>query len=424
MNQLDPSSQKQKWTNSVNASKTTQCQDQPTSTALAGIKVLDLSRFIAGPHCGMLLGDLGADVIKIETVGKGENTRTFSPQLDGESIYTMVFNRNKRSLTLNFRDAEGQDILRDLVAKADVVIENFVPGTLEKMGCGWETVSKINPRLIMTRISGFGSTGPYSNRPCFDVVAQAMTGLMDITGSDDGSPMMAGTFVVDYATALYAAVGTLAAVHHRERTGQGQVVEATLLSSAMSMLMTAIPDQLLFGRTMTRMGNRDRFNAPGNTFRTSEGHWILVITVGDEKFRELANCMGRLDLLDDPLFSTNAARMKNVDAIEGIVQAWASNRTTAEILPLLESRGIPCTKVATVADLVKDPHVIARKQILELPQASGPVPVQGFAIALGETPMNLRYPCPSVGEHCSEVLTEWLGLDEERIASLRERRIV
>jgi len=310
------------------------------------------------------------------------------------------------------------------MAKADVVIENFVPGTLEKMGCGWDTISKINPRLIMTRISGFGSTGPYSNRPCFDVVAQAMTGLMDITGLGDGPPMMAGTFIVDYATALYAAVGTLAAVHHRERTGQGQVVEATLLSSAMSMLMTAIPDQLLFGRTMTRMGNRDRFNAPGNTFRTSEGHWILVITVGDEKFRELANCMGRLDLLDDPLFSTNAARMKNVDAIEGIVQAWASNRTTAEILPLLESRGIPCTKVATVADLVKDPHVIARKQILELPQASGPVPVQGFAIELGETPMNLRYPCPSIGEHCSEVLTEWLGLDEERIASLRERRIV
>jgi crotonobetainyl-CoA:carnitine CoA-transferase CaiB-like acyl-CoA transferase len=236
--------------------------------------------------------------------------------------------------------------------------------------------------------------------------------------------MMAGTFIVDYATALYAAVGTLAAVHHRERSGLGQVVEATLLGSAMSMLMTAIPDQMLFGRTMARMGNRDRFNAPGNTFRTSEGHWILVITVGDEKFRELADCMGRLDLLDDPMFSTNAARMKNVDAIEGIVQAWTSTRTATELLPLLESRGIPCTKVATVADLVKDPHVIARQQIIELPQASGSVPVQGFAIDLGETPMSLRYPCPSIGEHCGEVLTEWLGLNEEGVASLKKRRVV
>jgi crotonobetainyl-CoA:carnitine CoA-transferase CaiB-like acyl-CoA transferase len=392
--------------------------------SLAGVKVLDLSRFIAGPYCAMLLGDLGADVVKVESVGKGENSRIFEPQFGGESLYTVVFNRNKRSLTLNFRSPQGQELLRGLIAKTDIVVENFVPGTLEKMGCGWETLSKINPRLIMTRISGFGSTGPYSSRPCFDVIAQAMSGLMDITGPADGPPTTAGTFVVDYATALYASIGTMAALHHREKTGEGQLVEATLLGSAMSMLMTAIPDQLLFGRTMARNGSRDRFNAPGNTFRTADGHWILLLTVGDDKFRALAECMHRTDLLENPMFSTNLARMQNVDAIEGIVQAWTSKHQAGDVLSLLEANGIPCTKVATIADLVENPHVLAREHILNLPQAGGTIPVQGFALELGQTPMALRHPAPSVGQHSDEVLNEWLDIGAGDLEALKRNKTI
>lgn len=392
--------------------------------ALSGIRVLDLSRFIAGPYCAMLLGDLGADVVKVEAVGKGESSRGFEPKYRGESLYTAVFNRNKRSLTLDFRSSDGQALLRRLIAKADVVVENFVPGTLEKMGCGWEALRAGHPRLIMTRISGFGSSGPYSTRPCFDVIAQATTGLMDLTGAPEGPPTTAGTFVVDYSTALYATIGTLAAVQHRERTGEGQLVEATLLSSAMSMLVTAIPDQLLFGRTATRSGNRDRFNAPVNTFRTSEGDWIMLVVVGDQKFRGLAECMDRPELADDPKFSTNAARMENVVPIEAIVQEWTGRHTADELLSALESKGIPCAKVATVADLVEHPQVRERRMILDLPQGAGRIPVAGFAIDLERSPMTLTRGCPSMGEHTNAVLSDWLNLADADIAALKRRNTV
>ncbi|RKP57745.1 CaiB/BaiF CoA transferase family protein [Pararobbsia silviterrae] len=392
--------------------------------SLAGLKVLDLSRFIAGPYCAMLLGDLGADVIKVETPGKGENTRSFDPQVGGESLYTIVFNRNKRGMTLNFRSPEGQAVLRELIAKADIVIENFVPGTLEKMGCGWDAMHALNPRLIMTRISGFKSTGPYAHRPCFDVIAQAMSGLMDLTGHPDGPPTAAGTFVVDYSTAMYATIGTLAALQHRERTGEGQLVEATLLSSALSMLVTAIPDQLLSGHTTTRNGTRDRFNAPGNTFKTADGAWILLLAVGDDKFNALAACMDRDDLLEDPNFSTNAQRMRHVPEIEAIVQDWVGRYTVEQILPKLEASGIPSAKVATIADVVQDRNVIESELIVQLDQKGGQVPVQGFAIDMNATPPAIRHPAPSVGEHTDEVLREWLGMRADVADALRAKKAI
>ena len=219
--------------------------ESPAMGALDGVRVVDLSRFIAGPYCAMLLGDMGADVIKVEPPGRGENSRGFGPFVEGESLYTMVFNRNKRSLTLDLRTEQGKDVLRGLLQKADVLIENFVPGTLEKMGLDWDTLKALNPRLVVTRISGFGQDGPLARKPCFDVIAQTMSGLMDITGEADGRPTMAGTYVVDYSTGLYATIGTLGALQARSRTGAGQVVDVALLDSAMSMLMTAIPEQML-----------------------------------------------------------------------------------------------------------------------------------------------------------------------------------
>jgi crotonobetainyl-CoA:carnitine CoA-transferase CaiB-like acyl-CoA transferase len=283
--------------------------------ALAGLKVLDLSRFIAGPHCAMILGDLGASVVKVERVQGGDEVRALQPQVGGDSLYFQVFNRNKRSLTLNFRDPGAQDLLRRLIDQADVLIENFRPGTMEKMGLGWPEVHALNPRLVMARISGFGQQGPRSGEPCFDAIAQASSGLMSLTGSPKGPPMVAGTFLVDYSTALYATIGVLSALQHRNASGEGQLVDLSLLGSGISLLLTAIPEQAALGRTMSRVGNRDRYSAPAQTFKTRDGRWVYLLAGNDAHFPRLCKIMQRADLLADQRFATIPARMANVDAI-------------------------------------------------------------------------------------------------------------
>jgi crotonobetainyl-CoA:carnitine CoA-transferase CaiB-like acyl-CoA transferase len=397
----------------------------PQAGPLDGIRVLDVSRYIAGPYCAMLLGDMGADVIKVEPPGRGENSRAFGPFVEGESLYTMVFNRNKRSLTLDLRSERGKEVFKELLGKADVLVENFVPGTLEKMGFGWDTLRGINPRLIVTRISGFGQTGPLSRKPCFDVIAQTMSGLMDITGEAGGRPTMAGTYVVDYSTGLYATIGTLGALQARHRTGTGQVVDVALLDSALSMLMTAIPEQMLLGRTMTRRGNRDRYGAPANTFPTSDGAWVHLATAGEPMFRALMQTMGRPGLADDPRFRDNDARMANVEALEALIAAWTATLSAAQLLDALQVIGVPSAKVARVSDLVENPQLAHRGQILamEHPKA-GTVPMQGFSVQFGESPMRLERAPPTLGQHTEDVLAEWLALETERIAELRENGVV
>jgi crotonobetainyl-CoA:carnitine CoA-transferase CaiB-like acyl-CoA transferase len=409
--------------------------DEPVSTAvsqtalsaasLSGIKVLDLSRFIAGPYCAMLLGDLGADVIKVESRSSGDNTRAFEPKIAGESLYTIVFNRNKRSMTLDFRNREAQDLLRELIAKADVVVENFVPGTLEKMGCGWEVMHKANPRLVMVRISGFGQSGPYAERPCFDVIAQAMSGIMEMTGAPDAGPTMVGTYMVDYSTALYATVGTLAALQARERSGRGQMVDVSLLDSAISFHCTAIAECQLTGVNKSRNGNRDRYSAPGNTFRTKDNDWVHLVAAGEQKFESFAAAMERPDLPRDPRFSTNSARLKNADDLEPIVAAWVAELSTEETLGRLNKAGIPNAKIARLDDVIANPQLQHRKQIIEMDHPiAGKIPMQGFTVGLSETPMCLRRASPVLGEHTAEVLSQWIDADEKRLSDLRNRKII
>ena len=394
----------------------------PKAGALEDLRVVDLSRYIAGPYCAMLLGDMGADVVKVEPRERGENSRAFGPFVEGESLYTMVFNRNKRSLTLDLRSEQGKELLRDLLRKADVLVENFVPGTLEKMGFGWDTLKALNPRLIVTRISGFGQTGPLSGKPCFDVIAQTMSGLMDITGDPGERPTMAGTYVVDYSTGLYATIGTLGALQARERSGTGQVVDVALLDSALSMLMTAIPEQILLGRTMTRRGNRDRYGAPANTFPTHDGAWVHLAVAGEPMFQALAKAMGHADLAGDSRFQNNAARMENVEELEKFISDWTSKLSTAELLDELQAIGVPSAKVASVSDLVDDEHLAHRGQILNMDHSTaGKVPMQGFSVQFGDSPMRLRHPPPVLGEQTQAILTEWLDMSPERIARLRER---
>lgn len=392
----------------------------PAAGALEGVRVVDLSRFIAGPYCAMLLGDMGADVVKVEPPGRGEHSRGFGPFVEGESLYTMVFNRNKRSLTLDLRSERGKQVLRGLLGKADVLVENFVPGTLEKMGFDWPALRALNPRLIVTRISGFGQSGPLSRQPCFDVIAQTMSGLMEITGDPEGRPTMAGTYVVDYSTGLYATIGTLGALQARNRTGAGQVVDVALLDSALSMLMTAIPEHLLLGRTMTRRGNRDRYGAPANTFPTADGAWVHLASAGEAMFRSLAQTMGRPEMATDPRFIDNEARMRNVEVLEQIITGWTRKLTAEALLRELQAIGIPSAKVAGVSDLVGHPHLAHRGQILNMehPRA-GTVPMQGFSVGFGDSPMQLRHPPPMLGEHTGTVLQEWLAMDAQEIAALR-----
>jgi crotonobetainyl-CoA:carnitine CoA-transferase CaiB-like acyl-CoA transferase len=395
------------------------------AASLAGTKVLDLSRFIAGPYCAMLLGDLGADVIKVESRSSGDNTRAFEPKVAGESLYTMVFNRNKRSMTLDFRNPEAQDLLRELIAKADIVVENFVPGTLEKMGCGWEVMHKANPRLIMVRISGFGQSGPYAERPCFDVIAQAMSGIMEMTGAPDAGPTMVGTYIVDYSTALYATIGTLAALQARERSGRGQMVDVSLLDSAISFHCTSIAERQLTGVNRTRNGNRDRYSAPGNTFRTRDSDWIHLAVAGDQKFESFAALMERPDLPRDPRFATNSARLNNADDLEPIVAAWVATLSTEDILDRLSKAGIPNAKVAKLDDVVANPQLRHRKQIIEMDHpVAGKIPMQGFTVGLSETPMCLRHPSPVLGQHTAEVLSQWIDADEKRLSDLRDREVI
>ncbi|HVY07707.1 MAG TPA: CoA transferase [Burkholderiales bacterium] len=388
--------------------------------ALDGIKVVDLSRFIAGPYCAMLLGDMGADVVKVEPPGRGEMSRTFAPFIEGESLYTMVFNRNKRSVTLDLRSDAGKEVLRSLLEKADVLVENFVPGTLEKMGLDEATLKALNPRLIVTRISGFGQSGPLSRKPCFDVIAQTMSGIMEITGEPDGRPTMAGTYVVDYSTGLYATIGTLGALQARERTGVGQVVDVALLDSAMSMLMTAIPEQMLLGRAMTRRGNRDRYGAPANTFPTRDGAWVHLVTTGEPMFQALAKAMGRAEIAQEARFRDNTARMENVDELEKLITAWTMTLTAEELLQALHAIGVPSAKVASVSDLVAHPHLAHRGQILNMehPKA-GTIPMQGFSVRFGDSPMQLRHPPPMLGEHTNAVLDEWLAMTPDQVDKLR-----
>lgn len=395
------------------------------ASSLSGIKVLDLSRFIAGPHCAMLLGDLGADVVKVERTRAGDDTRSLGPYIAGESIYFMMFNRNKRSLTLNFRNPEAQDLLRRLVLEADVLVENFRPGTMEKMGCGWEDLRKINPRLVMARLSGFGQENSLAAEPCFDGIAQAITGFMDLTGDPKGGPMMAGTFLVDYATALHATIGILAALNHRNNTGEGQVVDVSLIGGATSMLMTAIPEYLVNGRRMTRAGNRDRYAAPANTFKAKDGVWLHMVAGNNAHFPRFARMIGKPELLDDPRFSTLEQRMENVDAIEAIAAEWIGARSADEVLAALRVAELPSARIRTIEEVANDPYMREAGHIVDVvhPRA-GVVPMQGPPVGLGTTPTAVRRPPPVLGEHVSEVLHDWLSLDDAEIDRLKAATII
>jgi len=387
-----------------------------SESALSGIRVLDMSRYISGPYCGQVLGDLGADVVKVEKTGSGEEGRRVGEMIDGETLFFLGANRNKRSLTIDFRAPEGQALLKRLVSTADIVIENFRPGTLEKMGLGYDEFSSANPGLILVRITGFGQEGPMASHPCFDGAAQAHSGLMTLTGQPDGPPTMAGVFVADYSTALNGVIAALAALQARQKTGRGQVVEATLMDSAMSMLTTAVGEASERGSEQTRLGNRDRYLAPSHCFKSKDDRWIYIVAGNDQHFDRLCVIMEMPELAADPRFSNPINRNRHVGQLEEFINAWGKKKEGDAILQLFHDAAIPCEPVATISDVITNPQVQYRRQIIDIPHPkSGTVPVPASAIRMSQTPPGVFRGPPALGAQTAEVLRDWLGMSPDEI---------
>jgi len=388
---------------------------------IAGLKVLDLSRFIAGPYCAMMLADMGAEVIKIETSKSGDPGRSHPPAVDGESLYHQVYNRNKSGLFLNLRSDSGKNALRELIIKADILVENFRPGTLENMGFSWPELQRLNPRLILASITGFGTEGPLKDRPCFDVIAQAMSGLMSITGEADGPPMRGGTFMTDYTSGMYAVIGILAALNVRNATGRGQQVNVSLIDSAMSLLMTAIPEHLKLGRTMTRHGNRDRYGAPSSAYKTADGDWVFIAAGNSLVFPRLVTAMEQPGLLRDTRFNTMENRLAYFDDLEPLVAAWFVKQGTAKVLDVLTRADVPCARVNTIDQMLNNEDLELERRLVTVDHPRlGKVPMQGVTIHLSETPLQVLRPAPEIGEHSRQVLQDWLGWSDKDCDSLAQ----
>lgn len=396
------------------------------SGPLEGIKVVDLSRFVAGPYCGMLLADLGAEVIKVEK-STGEDTRNIPPffnNVEGDSHYAAALNRNKRAITLNFRKKRAKDVLRKLFEWADIIIENFRPGTLEKMGFSPSEIHEINPKAILARCSAFGQTGPYSQRPGFDAIAQAMGGIMSITGREEDPPLLAGTYVVDYITGMHAAVGILSALHQRSTTKKGQVVDVSLYESAVSILVSMIPTYHQIKTIPKRVGNGDRYATPANAFETKNG-WVYMLASNQGLWEKLCKLMDREDLLRKDHLKTVHDRLKNKDEVNSIVKDWVFHFERDELIELLNEKGIPCAPIQDVSDILYDEHLKIREQIITVnhPKA-GPVAMSGVTIKLSDSPGKIRYGIPLIGQHNEEIYLNELGFKTEEYEELTNQGVI
>ncbi len=391
---------------------------------LTDLLVLDVTRVLAGPFAGMLLADLGAQVIKVELPGRGDDAREFGPFANGVSGYFASVNRGKRSITLNLKSAEGKAIFLRLAEKADVLIENYRPGVMERLGLDYESLRPTNPRLIYAAVSGFGQSGPYSHRPAYDAVIQGMSGLMSITGDEDGLPARVGVSIGDLSAAAFAVIGVLAALHQRDRTGTGQMVDVAMLDSLIALLENAISRYSITGEVPGRLGTRHPSITPFQAFDTADGQ--VVVAIGnDQLFSSFCRLVGEEQLATDPRFCSNSLRTGNHADLQEEMGAIIRRRPTAWWLEHLEREGIPSGPINTVADMAHDPQVNAREMIQEvMDPVAGLMHMAGIPIKLSDTPGAVVGPAPALGQHTEEVLGELLGLSAEKVAGLRERGVV
>jgi crotonobetainyl-CoA:carnitine CoA-transferase CaiB-like acyl-CoA transferase len=391
---------------------------------LAGITVVDLTRVLAGPYCTMLLGDMGAEIIKIERPDGGDDTRGFGPPyLNGESAVFLSINRNKKSVTLNLKHPEGKQIFTQLVERADVLVENFRPGTMASLGFNYAAVSHLNPRLIYCSLSGFGQTGPYADRGGYDTIAQAMSGIMSATGHPDMPPAKAGVPVADIGTGIFGAFGILCAYIARQRTGEGQHIDTSLFDTSIALSLMEAATFLAGGERPSPLGSTHRRNAPHGAFRTKDGY-IAIAADSAHFWKRFCQILELESLLDDPRFKTNAERVANKHLLQEVVEAVTITREGRYWLEKLEAAEIPCGPVNTYAEVFTDPHVLAREMLTEVQHpVAGPVRMTGINVKLTKTPGALRLPAPTLGQHTSEVLRT-LGYTDEAIDNLKTAGVI
>jgi formyl-CoA transferase len=391
---------------------------------LAGLKVIELGQLIAGPFAAKTLADFGADVVKVEAPGSGDPLRKWRLLKDGTSVWWQVQSRNKRSLALDLREAEGQAIVRQLAAEADVLIENFRPGAMEGWGLGPDALLAANPRLVMLRISGYGQTGPYRNRPGFGVVAEAMGGLRHLTAEPGRVPVRVGVSIGDTLAALHGVIGILLALHDRNATGQGQVIDVALYEAVFNCMESLLPEYSAFGAVRGPAGSALPGIAPTNAYLCKDGGYALIAGNGDSIFRRLMTLIGREDLANDPALADNAGRVARVAELDAAIGAWTAQRTVDEVLAALAQASVPAGKIYTVADIAADPHYQARGMLQQVRMEDGStLAVPGIVPKLSRTPGGHRRNAPALGQDTEGVLRE-IGLTPQQIRALRERGIV
>ena len=386
---------------------------------LKNIKIIDLTRFVAGPHCTLVLSDLGAEVIKVEKCDKGDDLRIIGPKLLHTSLWAAVLNRGKKSLSLNLKSAEGREIVLKLIKEADVVIENFRPGVMEKLKLDWKTIKKVNSKIVMARISGYGQKDPLESRQAFDATIQAETGFMQISGHDE-KPTMIGTVFLDYTTGLNTAVGILAALNSRNQTGKGQLIETSLVSSALSLSMEAVPNYFLNKGSFGKNGNSDRFSSPSNTYKAKDGY-LHIMAGSDDRFKGLVNAMDKKELFNNKLYNTPPNRLKNQSKIDALINNWTKKNTIRYLGKALSKNSVPWGKVKTFSQFLNTKT--ADNNLMKAKINNNIIVVPECAIRVPSNKSSSKKIIPKVGQNNEEIL-KGLGYSKKIISELRKKKIL
>ena len=394
--------------------------------ALEDLKVLDLSRVLAMPYCSMMLGDLGAEIIRVERPGVGDETRHWGPPWAGEqSAYYLCTNRNKKSITVDLKKKDGQEIIRRLARRSDILLENFLPGNLAEMNLGYEDIKAINPGIIYASVTGYGQYGPYRNLPGFDFIMQAQGGLMSIIGESDGPPMKVGVAIVDITAGLFACSTILAALHHREKSGTGQYIDIALLDAQVAWLANQASNYLVSGKVPRRSGNAHPNIVPYETFKAKDGVYLALGVGNDNQWKKFCKLARIESLADDPRYVTNPKRVENRKELVSFLQDLFFKKTSEEWLKLLGEAEIPCGPINTIDRVLSDPQILAREMVVEMEHpAVGKFKLVGSPMKLSETPVQYRTPPPLLGEHTEEVLRDILKYDQAKISRLREDKVI
>ncbi|MEM9048848.1 MAG: CoA transferase [Pseudomonadota bacterium] len=398
----------------------------PRQGPLTDMRVIEMGQLLAGPFCGQLLADFGAEVIKCEQPGTGDPMRQWGREKPhGKSLWWPVVARNKKSITLNLRAPEGQDIVRKLVATSDILIENFRPGTMERWGLGYEALSAINPRLVMVRVTGFGQTGPYAKRAGYGAIGEAMGGMRYVVGDPSTQPSRMGISIGDELAATYACLGAMMAVHARERTGRGQVVDSAIYEAVLAMMESLVSEYDVAGYVRERTGPILPNVSPSNVFDTKDGKLLLIAANQDTVFKRLAAAMGQPALAEDARYATHSARGAHQAELDGLINAWTGTIDLAPLEAILEENGVPCGLIYKAEDMIRDPHFQAREAIVKVAHPDfGPIRMQNVAPKLSETPGTVRHVGPTLGEHNDAVYRGILDLPQERLADFAARGII